>query len=392
MNSSSVKEASEIDYLISTVIATDIVSKINWAIEILIEVLAKVDIGNILENFGQETRREDPVVNFYETFLAAYKTFLRKSRGVYYTPEPVVCFIVKSVNHILDRYFDLEYGLGSRKVTILDPATGTGTFLYRVIKQIYFNFQKYGANRWNELLRDSQVLQRLYGFELLMTPYAIAHLKLGLLLETLGYCFEEKERLNIFLTNALDEGIKKSSLLLAEYISEEANQAAKVKEEKPIFVVLGNPSYSVSSQNVSKRKKRLEEDTKYLADVKYNGLTWEKVYKVGKAGKEITELTYIGELLERYKGRVRLEGEKNIQLLREKSEPDAFSVVYNKRDSVKLPANVFYFDLWGKREDKYQFLESVNFQYVDWIKLQPSQPNFFFSPKNFDLSEEYNQG
>ncbi|MDJ0520074.1 MAG: N-6 DNA methylase, partial [Trichodesmium sp. MO_231.B1] len=435
---------------------------------------------NILENFGRETRREDPVVHFYETFLAAYEVSLRKSRGVYYTPEPVVSFIVKAVNHILDKYFDLEHGLGSRKVTILDPATGTGTFLYRVIKQIYFNFEKYGANRWNELLRDSQVLRRLYGFELLMTPYAIAHLKLRLLLETLGYRFEERERLNIFLTNALDEGIKKSSLLLAEYISEEANQAAKVKEEKPIFVVLGNPPYSVSSQNVSKRKRRLEEDTKYLADVKYNGLTWEKVYKIGKAGKEITELTYIGELLERYKGRVRLEGEKNIQPLdddyikfirfaheqiektghgviglitnhsyinglihrgmreellkyfdslyimdlhgnslfkettpdgkvdenvfdiqqgvailiaiREKSEPDAFSVVYKKRDGVKLPADVFYFDLWRNREDKYKFLESVNFQDVDWIKLKPSEPNFFFSPKNFDLSEEYNQG
>ncbi|NEP87631.1 MAG: N-6 DNA methylase [Okeania sp. SIO2C2] len=466
--------------LFSTVIATDIVSKINWAIEILIELLAKVDIGNILENFGRETRKEDPVVHFYETFLAAYEVSLRKSRGVYYTPEPVVSFIVKAVNHILDKYFDLEYGLGSRKVTILDPATGTGTFLYRVIKQIYFNFEKYGANRWNELLRDSQVLKRLYGFELLMTPYAIAHLKLGLLLETLGYRFEEKERLNIFLTNALDEGIKKSSLLLGEYISEEANQAARVKEEKPIFVVLGNPPYSVSSQNVSKRKRVLEEDAKYLADVKYNGLTWEKIYKTGKAGKEITELTYIGELLERYKGRVRLEGEKNIQPLdddyikfirfahdqiektghgviglitnhsyinglihrgmreelmkyfdslyimdlhgnsllkettpdgevdenvfdiqqdvailiavRQKSEPDAFSVVYKKRDGVKLPAGVFYFDLWGKREDKYQFLEDVNFQDVDWIKLKPSQPNFFFLPKNFDLSEEYNQG
>ncbi|MGK7923608.1 MAG: type ISP restriction/modification enzyme, partial [Trichodesmium sp.] len=561
--------------LFSTVIATDIVSKINWAIEILIEVLAKVDIGNILENFGQETRKEDPVVHFYETFLAAYETSLRKSRGVYYTPEPVVSFIVKAVNHILDKYFDLEYGFGSRKVTILDPATGTGTFLYRTIKQIYFNFEKYGANRWNELLRDSQVLKRLYGFELLMTPYAIAHLKLGLLLEALGYRFEEKERLNIFLTNALDEGIKKSSLLFGEYISEEANkaakvkgekpifvvlgnppysvssqniskrkkllkedtkyladvkyngstwervykigkagkeiteltyicellerykgrvrlegekniqpleanQAAKVKEEKPIFVVLGNPPYSASSQNVSKRKRRLEEDTKYLADVKYNGATWERVYKIGKAGKEITELTYIGELLERYKGRVRLEGEKNIQPLdddyikfirfahdqiektghgviglitnhsyinglihrgmreelmkyfdslylmdlhgnsllkettpdgeidenvfdiqqgvailiavRQKSEPDAFSKVYKKRDGVKLPADVFYFDLWGKREDKYKFLEGVNFQDIDWIKLKPSQPNFFFSPKNFDLSEEYNQG
>ncbi|GBF82607.1 adenine specific DNA methyltransferase [Aphanothece sacrum FPU1] len=466
--------------LFTTVIETDIVSKINWTIEQLVELLAKVDMSNILENFGRETRQEDPVVHFYETFLAAYEASLRKSRGVYYTPEPVVSFIVRAVNDLLDQEFDLDDGLGSRKVTILDPATGTGTFLYEVIKQIYFNFEKYGVNRWNELLRDKKVLERLYGFELLMTPYTIAHLKLVLLLETLGYRFAEKERLNIYLTNTLEEGVKKSEVLLGKYISEEANKAAAVKTEIPIYVVLGNPPYSVSSQNASKRKRMVNEDTQYLADVQYTGEVWNKIYKIGKAGKIITELTHIGELLERYKGRVRLDGERNIQpldddyikfirfahnqiektghgiigfitnhsylnglihrgmreellksfdslyiidlhgnsLLKEttpdgevdqnvfdiqqgvailiavskKSHPDYFSTVYKKREGDKLTGEVFYYDLWGKREDKYKFLDAMNINNIEWVKLNSTHPNFFFSPKDFDLEDEYTLG
>jgi len=471
--------------LFNTVIETDFISKIHWTIEDLVELFIKVDMGSVLERFGQETRRQDPVVHFYETFLAAYESSLRKSRGVYYTPEPVVSFIVQAVNDILDKDFDINFGLGNRRVTILDPATGTGTFLYEVIKQIYRNFERYGVNKWNELLRESQLLSRLYGFELLMTPYTIAHLKLALLLESIGYKFEPEERLNIYLTNALEEGIKESDLIVAKFLSDESNQAADIKTDVPIIVVLGNPPYSVSSKNASKRKRVINEDTRYLADIKYNGLEWEKVYKTGKAGKTITEVTHIGELLEMYKGRARLEQEKNIQpldddyikfirfaqyqiqktptgygiigiigfitnhsylnglihrgmreellkyfdtlyiidlhgnsllkettpeggidqnvfdiqqgvaillALREKTEPDYFSKVYKDRSGVKEMAKVFYYDLWGKREAKYKFLEEVKFRDVEWIELKPTQPNYFFAPKNFDLATEYNQG
>ena len=468
--------------LFNTVIETDVISKIHWTIEDLVELFIKVDMGSVLERFGQETRRQDPVVHFYETFLAAYESSLRKSRGVYYTPEPVVTFIVQAVNDILDKDFDINFGLGNRRVTILDPATGTGTFLYEVIKQVYRNFERYGVNKWNELLRESQLLSRLYGFELLMTPYTIAHLKLALLLESIGYKFEPEERLNIYLTNALEEGIKESDLIVAKFLSDESNQAADIKTDVPIIVVLGNPPYSVSSQNASKRKRVINEDTRYLANIKYNGLEWEKVYKTGKAGKTITEVTHIGELLEMYKGRARLEQEKNIQpldddyikfirfaqyqiqktptgygiigfitnhsylnglihrgmreellkyfdtlyiidlhgnsllkettpeggidqnvfdiqqgvaillALREKTEPDYFSKVYKDRSGVKEMAKVFYYDLWGKREAKYKFLEEVKFREVEWIELKPTQPNYFFAPKNFDFEDEYQKG
>jgi len=465
--------------LFSIAIETENISKIYWSIERLIELLRQVEMNNILEVFGRETRTEDPVIHFYETFLAAYESGLRKSRGVYYTPEPIVSFIVRSVNNILDEVFDLQYGLGHRRVTILDPATGTGTFLYAVIKQIYRNVEKYGINRWNTFLRDAKLLKRLYGFELLMTPYTIAHLKLGLLLESLGYQFQPEERLKIYLTNALEEGVKQSELLLSKFIAEEANQARAVKAEIPIIVVLGNPPYSVSSQNASKRKRIVNQDTEYLADIKYTGSAWNKIYKTAKSGKNITELTNIGELLERYKGRVRLDGERNIQPLdddyikfirfaqhqiektgygvigfitnhsyinglihrgmreellkyfdtlyvmdlhgnsllkettpdggidqnvfdiqqgvailiavREKSEPDYFSTAFKPRDGVKEMAKVRYFDLWGIREDKYKFLEDVELNQIDWIELQPADPNYFFAPKDFDLAAEYNQ-
>ena len=469
--------------LFDLVLGTGSVSKIHKSIENLIELFNRIDMTNILENFGRETRTEDPVIHFYETFLAAYQASLRKSRGVYYTPEPVVKFIVRAVNDILvDRtIFDLEYGLGNRRVTILDPATGTGTFLYAVIQQICHNFAKYDVRGLHNLLRDTDLLNRLFGFELLMTPYTIAHLKIGVLLGYLKYKFTPNERLKIYLTNALEEGIKEGDLIpgITQIIAEESSQAAKVKTEIPITVVLGNPPYSVSSQNASKRKRILNQDEKYLADVKYTGLVWDKDYKNGKAGKTITELTHIGELLELYKGRVRLEGEKNIQPLdddyikfirfaqyqiennaqnagiigfitnhsylnglihrgmreellkyfdtlyimdlhgnsllketnpdgnidqnvfdiqqgvailiavREKSKPDYGSTAYKSRDGIKEMAKVLYYDLWGNREDKYNFLESASLDNVDWIDVQPTEPNYFFAPKNLDYEDEY---
>ncbi|MEI6442297.1 MAG: type ISP restriction/modification enzyme [Nostocales cyanobacterium ELA583] len=467
--------------LFDLALGTDSVSKIHKSIENLIDLFNTIDMTNILEKFGQETRTQDPVIHFYETFLAAYEPSLRKSRGVYYTPEPVVNFIVRAVDDILDQVFDLQNGLGNRRVNILDPATGTGTFLYAVIKRIRDNAKRYDVRQWNTFLRDMNLLNRLFGFELLMTPYTIAHLKLGLLLGYVGYKFQPEERLKVYLTNALEEGIKEGDLIpgITQIIAEESSQAAKVKKEISVAVVLGNPPYSVSSQNASKRKRVLNQDERYLADVEYTGLVWNRIYKTGKAGKTITELTHIGELLELYKGRVRLEKEKNIQPLdddyikfirfaqdqiqktpkgygiigfitnhsylnglihrgmreellkyfdtlyimdlhgnsllkettpdgnvdqnvfdiqqgvsiliavREKSEPDYFSTAYKSKDGIKEMAKVLYYDLWGRREDKYKFLESASLDNVNWIELQPTEPNYFFAPKNLDYEDEY---
>ena len=244
--------------LFNTIVETDAVSKIDWAIDDLVLLLSQVDMGSILEDFGRRTRQEDPVVHFYETFLAAYNAALRKSRGVYYTPEPVVSFIVRSLDAILKEKFDLPLGLADNtrdpvtnkpRVQILDPATGTGTFLYEVVKQIYRNLEEMGmANQWDSYVSEN-LLDRLFGFELLMAPYAIAHLKLGLQLQELGYKFKGKQRLGIYLTNTLDEALKKSEILFGQFVAQEANEASVIKRDTPVMVIVGNPPYSYQSTN-----------------------------------------------------------------------------------------------------------------------------------------------
>ncbi|MEQ8973024.1 MAG: N-6 DNA methylase [Coleofasciculus sp. C1-SOL-03] len=262
--------------LFNTIVETDAVSQIDWAIDDLVQLLAQVDMSSILEKFGQRTRQDDPVVHFYETFLAAYNKALRKSRGVYYTPEPVVSFIVRSVDAILKERFDLPLGLADNakdpktqkpRVQILDPATGTGTFLYEVIKQIYCNLEDIGmANQWDSYVEDN-LLNRLFGFELLMAPYAIAHLKLGLALQELGYQFKGKQRLGIYLTNTLDEALKKSEILFGQFVAQEANEASTVKRDVPVMVVLGNPPYSGHSANKSEWIAGLVHDYYYVDGV-----------------------------------------------------------------------------------------------------------------------------
>lgn len=257
--------------LFNTIVEADLI--INWAIDDLVQLLAQVDMGSILENFGQRIRQEDPVVHFYETFLAAYNPALRKSRGVYYTPEPVVSFIVRSVDAILKERFNLPLGLADNsknpvtqqpRVQILDPATGTGTFLYMVVNQIYQNLEEIGmAGSWNQYVLES-LLERLFGFELLMAPYAIAHLKLGLQLQDLGYQFTGKQRLGIYLTNTLDEALKKSEVLFGQFVAAEANEASAIKRDVPVMVVLGNPPYSGHSANKSEWIAGLVHDYYYV--------------------------------------------------------------------------------------------------------------------------------
>ncbi|GAH08841.1 unnamed protein product, partial [marine sediment metagenome] len=229
----------------------DLDDRIAWLVDDLAQVLAQADMASILQDFGKRTAKEDPVVHFYETFLMAYDPKVREMRGVYYTPEPVVSYIVRSIDHLLKARFDKPQGLADPNVYVLDPAVGTATFLYMVVNEIHDAIASQGQKGlWNDYVAE-KLLPRIFGFELLMAPYAIAHLKLGLLLKETGYQFQSDQRLGIYLTNTLEEAFKKSELLAGfnEYIVDEANAAAEIKKEKPIMVVLGNPPYSVSSLN-----------------------------------------------------------------------------------------------------------------------------------------------
>ncbi len=220
---------------------------------------AKMDA--ILSDFEQKMNREDIVIRFYEDFLAAYKPKMRERRGVYYTPEPVVSYMVRSVDILIKEKFDKPLGLADPEVMILDPACGTGTFLLWIFKLIYDRFendgearslikQKLGEITWSDYVRD-HLLPRVFGFELLMAPYAICHLKLGLFLEESGYRFDSSQRLGVYLTNTLDDAKRRSETLFKEFIAEESNEAAGVKLDIPVMVVIGNPPYSGHSENKS---------------------------------------------------------------------------------------------------------------------------------------------
>lgn len=249
--------------MFSHIAGPDLDERIVWAVDDLAEVLNRADMAAILRDFGKRTRQEDPIVHFYETFLAAYDPKMREARGVYYTPEPVVSYIVRSVDAILKKDFDLPDGLAdatkirlvkadgqqreTHKVQILDPATGTGTFLHSVIDLIYATFSG-NKGMWSSYV-SQHLLPRIFGFELLMAPYAVAHMKLGLQLAETGYDFSSNERLGVFLTNTLEEGFEGGKLPFADWIVEEATAAGNVKYDAPVMVVVGNPPYSGTSVN-----------------------------------------------------------------------------------------------------------------------------------------------
>jgi type I restriction-modification system DNA methylase subunit len=165
--------------LFNRIAGPDLDERIAWLVDDLAHLLARADMVEILRDFGRRTRQEDPVVHFYETFLRAYDPQMRQTRGVYYTPEPVVSYIVRSLDHILQTRFDRSMGLAEKNVLILDPAVGTATFLYFVIQEIYEKLAAMGlTGAWNDYV-EHHLLSRLFGFELLMAPYTVAHMKLG---------------------------------------------------------------------------------------------------------------------------------------------------------------------------------------------------------------------
>lgn len=243
----------------------------------LIDMLRDADVPAIARNFMRQTGSgaEDPVIHFYEQFLNEYDREQRVQRGVFYTPNPVVSYIVRSVDHLLKTEFGIADGLASADkavnpktgrpehvVQVLDPATGTGTFLQYIIDEIARQKNPRGAStdEWNRYVAED-LLPRLNGFELMMAPYTVAHMKLGLKLEQTGYQFESNQRLCVYLTNALDKPVRMQDVLLeTDYLSKESNEAAGVKLTRPIMVVIGNPPYSGHSAN------QLEDDWIGLGD------------------------------------------------------------------------------------------------------------------------------
>ncbi|MFZ3175316.1 MAG: N-6 DNA methylase [Thiobacillus sp.] len=229
----------------------DLNAQLRWLVEQIADSLAHTDMQKVLHRQSRKQGFEDPVFHFYETFLAEYDKKLRESRGVYYTPEPVVDYIVRSVDSLLKEKFGKPDGLADPTALVLDPATGTATFLRKVIDTIHRRVVAQGMDgAWPMYMRE-QLLPRIFGFELMMAPYTVAHLKLALQLQEQGFEFASGERLHVYLTNTLDQLHQKTNAMLGQWIAKENEGAEAIKLHKPVEVVLGNPPYSGESRNKS---------------------------------------------------------------------------------------------------------------------------------------------
>ncbi|MCL0091877.1 N-6 DNA methylase [Dehalococcoidales bacterium] len=395
----------------------------------LVQLLAQADMASILKDFGKRTAKEDPVVHFYETFLAEYDPKVREMRGVYYTPEPVVSYIVCSIDHLLKTRFNRPQGLMDANTLILDPAVSTATFLYMVINEIHQAMVSQGQKgMWNDYVAE-KLLPRIFGFELLMAPYAVAHLKLGLLLQETGYQFKSDQRLGIYLTNTLEEAIKYSEVLFVQWITEEANAAAQIKKEKPIMVVLGNPPYSGHSVNKGPWAKQLvekyktvdgkplgEKNPKWLQDDYVKFLAFGQ-WRIELSGQGIlgfiTNHAYLDNPTFRGMRQSLLNSSfTDIYILnlhgnvkKKEVAPDGskdenvFDIqqgvavgLFIKEIGKDSPAKVHYAELWGLREGKYHTLLETDIDKTEWVELTPSSPFYLFVPVQENLLNEYEKG
>ncbi|WP_254173864.1 type ISP restriction/modification enzyme [Planktothrix pseudagardhii] len=437
--------------IFNQIAGSELDDRITWAVDTLASILQQTDMSGILSDFGKRSRREDPVVHFYETFLAEYDPKMRESRGVYYTPEPVVSYIVRSVDYILKEKFGIKKGLADSKkihvnnpkdegkiethqVLILDPAVGTGTFMHSVIEHIYEGF-KNQKGMWSSYV-SQHLLPRLFGFELLMAPYTVAHMKLGLQLQALGYDFSSDERLKIYLTNTLQEAFQiPAADGFLNRIRDEAEAAKGVKQDTPVMVILGNPPYSYESINtdpwiVNLVKDYYQVDGKPLGERNPKGLLDDYVkfirfaqHRIAETGYGvvafITNHGYLDNPTFRGMRQNLMQTFDEIYVLdlhgnSKKKEvcpdglPDknvfdiqqgvAIGIFIKYQNSQQNLAKVYHADLWGSREvyenkqlvgGKYHWLEENDISSTEWEKLDSTPDFYLLSPQNIDLQTEY---
>ncbi len=413
----------------------------------LVDLLNRANMPAIEQDFGRTTRGADPVIHFYESFLREYDAEKKVRRGVFYTPDPVVSFIVRSVDYLLRTEFGCKDGFATPlsdegfNVQVLDPATGTGTFLKYVIEQIYNTFtqkhkHKSAAERkrlWNEYV-PKHLLPRLYGFELMMAPYAVAHMKLGLELKKTEYDFASDERLRVYLTNAL-QSVDEIPRVDTAFLAHEAEEANTVKTNVPITVVIGNPPYSGHSANASKNADgtpnfigRLlrdyyfvdgqplgEKNPKWLQDDYVKFLRWAQ-WRIEQTGAGIVAMitnhgyldnpTFRGmrqQLMKTFDEIYVLDLHGNTK--KKETAPDGskdenvFDIMQGvsiclmlKRVGINEKAKVFHVDLFGLRSAKYETLLLGNMRAMEWSEITPSSPFYLFIKQDTDLRSEYENG
>ncbi|MCK0099843.1 hypothetical protein MWU38_10660 [Qipengyuania sp. S6317L1] len=433
--------------------------RLRRVVDDLCEVFRATDMEKVLRHFGKVTKRQDPFLHFYEDFLAEYNPKKRKARGVWYTPEPVVNFIVRAVDEVLKTEFCLSDGLADtskisidwdtgqtdkkgnpatikkevHRVQILDPATGTGTFLAEAIKLIAERVQGIAPSQWSGYV-ENDLIPRIHGFELLMASYAMCHMKLDMILTGLGYKPSDRApRLGAYLTNSLEEGERVEQTLfgLSRAIAEEAKAASDIKRQTPIMCVIGNPPYAGKSANKGSwimglmeaykkepggKEPLNERNPKWINDdyVKFIRLAEEMISKNGHGVVGfITNHGYLDNptfrgmrwrLLNSFDQIyvIDLHGNSN----RKEQVPDGITdknvfdiktgvavVLLIKRGerSNKL-ASVKHAEFWGGRPAKHEKLSSEALSTISWNDLVLEAPHFMFVPWDYEREREFREG
>jgi len=416
-------------------IAEDLPKQMEWTIDDIASVLAVADVKSIFENYYHSRKGEDPVVYFYETFLSTYNPREREKRGVYYTPAPVVQYIVKSVNEILKEKLGIVNGLADNRVTVLDPAAGTLSFVTESIKCAVSEYTaKFGEGGKSKFIKE-HILNDFYAFELMMAPYAIGHIKLSFILEEEGYKMKDDERPKFYLTNTLDmKVLEPTQFPMLKAISEESHLADKVKKEIPILVVMGNPPYSGMSSNINEWTEKLlkedidgiqsyykvdgqplkEKNPKWLQDDYVKFIRFAQ-WKIATAGEGIigfiTNHSYLDNPTFRGMRQSLMKTFNEIYILdlhgnslkKEKApyggkDENVFDIqqgvaiaLFVKRKGETSP-RIFHSEVWGLREQKYDYLLNHSFQNTAWQELHPTSPYYFFVQREEEGRENYEKG
>lgn len=437
----------------------DLDDRITWVVDDLVTVFRATKLQKIMKSYSSGKRHHDPMIHFYEDFLSEYNPKLRKSKGVWYTPQPVVSFIVRAVDEILQKEFGLAEGLADysmiekevvveqsrdrrttdgmkhekrkfHRVQILDPATGTGTFLAEVVNQIYDRYRDQ-QGIWQQYV-EQHLLPRLNGFEILMASYAVAHLKLDMLLTETGYQHKSDRRLNVYLTNSLEECNNEPRTLFSQWLSREAAEANVIKRDRPVMVMIGNPPYSGESKNkgawilklMESYKKEPggkqplnERNPKWLNDdyVKFIRLAQDYIEKNGKGiigfinpHGYLDNPTFRGmrwNLLKTFDKIYTIDLHGNAK--KKETAPDGtkdenvFDIMQGvsinlfvktgKKAKDEL-GKVYHKDLYGLRSNKYEYLDCATIESIGYEELTPKEPMYFFVPKNFGLEDDYYKG
>jgi len=408
---------------------------LEWIVDDIAEVLAIADVGEILHRFFHEGKGADPIVHFYETFLKKYDPKERQRRGVYYTPESVVSYIVRSLHQILKDKFAKPDGLAADGVTLLDPAAGTMTFIAKAAQVAVDEFvEKYGEGSRESFLHD-HVLENFYAFELMMAPYAIGHLKMSFFLEELGYKLKPEERVKFYLTNTLEmEELSEARLPGLSSLAHESHQAGKVKRETPILVILGNPPYSVSSSNRSnfieremdayKEGVRDERNLMPLSDDYVKFIRFAE-WKIAQAGEGvigmITNHSYLDNPTFRGMRQHLMNTFDEIYVLdlhgnalKKEFCPDGSKDenVFDIRQGVAIAFfikcsvaarlqrsrepvekndehHIFHAEVYGLRKSKYDWLDEHDSTSTDWEEIHPHPNSFLFVPRDEQTLAHY---